>query len=144
MTTTKTEVSIGEKIGAVAIIVIFAAIGGFFGFLFDLTLRLSGIHDSTTRLISIIVGAALFSLIPLINLKRGANKERERIASSGGDSSGIDIFTLAILGSTMIGGDSGSDSSSGWFGGGSDSGGWSGSYGGGGDSGGGGGGGGGE
>lgn len=139
MTTTKTEVSIGEKIGAVAIIAIFAAIGGFFGFLFDLILRLGGIHDSTTRLISIIVGAALFSLIPLISLKRGANKERKRIESSGGDSSGVDIFTLAILGSTMIGGDSGSDSGGGWFSGGGDSGG---SYGGGGDSGGGGGGGG--
>jgi uncharacterized membrane protein YgcG len=137
MKTKTNEVSIGKKIGTVLIIVIFAAIGGFFGFLFDLILQLGGVYDSTTRLVSIIVGAVLFSLIPLISLKRGAKKERERITASGGDSSGVDIFTLAILGSTMYGGDSGSDSSGGWFGGGGDSGGWSG----GGDSGGGGGGG---
>lgn len=142
MKTAKTEVSIGKKIGAVASIVIFAAIGGFFGFLFDLILRLGGVYDSTARLISIIIGAVLFSLIPLVSLKRGANKERKRIESSGGDSSGIDPFTLAILGSAMYSGDSESGSSGGWFSGGGDSGGWSGSYGG--DSGGGGGGGGGE
>lgn len=139
MKTAKTEVSIGKKIGAVASIVIFAAIGGFFGFLFDLILRLGGVYDSTARLISIIIGAVLFSLIPLVSLKRGANKERKRIESSGGDSSGIDPFTLAILGSAMYSGDSESGSSGGWFSGGGDSGGWSGSYGG--DSGGGGGGG---
>lgn len=137
MKTKETEVSIGLKIGVVAIVIFFAALGGFFGFLFYLVLQLSGIHDPTVRLTSIIVGTVLFSLIPLISLKRGAKKERERIESSGGDSSGVDIFSLAIIGSMWDGSGSSSGSDGGWFSGG-DSGGWGG---GGGDSGGGGGGG---
>lgn len=125
--TTQSTVPKGQKIGIIALNLGFVALGGFFGYLADMIMRFTSGPDPVRQIVCITIGAAIMLSIMVFMMTRGVKEERNRIRSSGGESSGIDFMTLYFL--STVNGDSGSfgggnSSGGGWFDGGG--GGWGG------------------
>ena len=130
----KNDVSTGTKVGYGFLVVMFAAIGGFFGFLVDQAFRIGGIHSSSLQVTLILSGVLIALTLVIMAWRSSAKEGKRRLQASGtsADSGDTSFLFLVAAGS----GSSEGGSNGGWFSGGSDGGG------GGGDSGGGGGGGG--
>ena len=126
MTTRNTEVTTGKKIGVVAVLIIFMAIGGFFGFLVYSFIELfTRVSDPVFLTSCVLIAALLAGAFVIFGLAKGARRERRRIETSGGSADGMDFTTLMFLGA--FSGDGSDGSGGGSFGGG---GGWGGDGGG--------------
>jgi hypothetical protein len=133
MTTRNTEVTTGKKIGVVAVLIIFMAIGGFFGFLAYSFIELfTRVSDPVFLTSCVLIAALLAGAFVVMGLAKGARRERRRIETSGGSADGMDFTTLMFLGAFSGGGSDGSGGG-GWGGDGGGSGGDGGGSGGGGE-----------
>lgn len=125
--TTQSTVPAGQKIGIIAIHLVFVALGGFFGYLADTIIGFTSQPDPVRQIVCIAIGAGIMIAFLIFMMNRGVKEERSRIQSSGGESSGMDFMTLYFLSTVSSdggGGWAGNSSGGGWFGG--DGGGWGG------------------
>lgn len=121
---TKQRASTAGKIGAVAIIISFFAIGGLIGFIFYQCLQIFGrVNDTTVQIASIVLGAFIVGALGIWGLRKSVKTERQRLSSGGSSSSAnSDMSFLSIISLGMMS-DSGSSHHAGvsdWSGGGSD------------------------